>query len=139
MGAKLDSTSFLMFWCMHSLVLAFAALCELLDLAELDGVEGITDDNGVVGDVSGQVGGHLIANVKQVLVLLEPLAGHGALRGVPLHGLHIDVVAGVQDVHFPDTGCVADLGLRAVLLLGQLLNQASPRLRLSPAAFLKRM
>ena len=57
---------------MHSLVLAFAALCELLDLAKLDGVEGITDDNGVVGDVSGQVGGHLIANVKQVLILLEP-------------------------------------------------------------------
>ena len=69
-----------------------------------------------------------------LVLVLEPLAGHGVLLVVPLHGLHIDVVAGVQDVHFPDTGWVADLGLRAVLLLGQLLNQASPRLRLSPAA-----
>ena len=35
-----------------------AALCEHLDLAGLDGVEGITGDNGVIGNVSRQIGGY---------------------------------------------------------------------------------
>merc|ERR1719458_1385605 len=76
-----------------------AALWEHLDLAKLDGAEGLAGDDGVLGNLSGQVGGHLVASVKEVLVLvLEPLAGHGVLLDGPLHGLHINVVAGVQDV-----------------------------------------
>merc|ERR1712181_48752 len=95
------------------------------DLAELDGAEGLAGDDGVLGDLSGQVGGHLVASVQQVLVLgLEPLAGHGVLLGVPLHGLDVNVVAGVEDVQLPhDTGHVADLGLHVVPLLGKLLNE----------------
>merc|ERR1712156_843782 len=46
------------------------------------------------------------------ILVLEPLAGHRVLLDVPLHGLDIDVVAGVQDVQLlHDTGHVADLGL----------------------------
>ena len=46
-------------------------------------IERATSDNGVPGDVNGQEGGHLVARVKQVLVLvlvLEPLAGHCVIR-----------------------------------------------------------
>merc|ERR1712192_110312 len=110
---------------MHSLVLAFSQHLVNIDLAELDGAEGLASDDGVLGDLSGQVGGHLVASVEQVLVLgLEPLAGHGVLLGVPLHGLDINVVAGVEDVQLShDTGHVADLGLHVVPLLGKLLNE----------------
>merc|ERR1712212_793775 len=111
---------------MHSLVLAFSQhLVNILTSPSLTVPKGLAGDNGVLGDFGGQVGGHLVASVEQVLVLgLEPLAGHGVLLGVPLHGLDINVVAGVKDVQLPhDAGHVANLGLHVVLLLGKLLNQ----------------
>ena len=83
MGLKLSSTFFLT---PNSDQLGFglpAALGEHLDLTELHNIERATSDNGVPGDVNGQEGGHLVARVKQVLVLvlvLEPLAGHCVIR-----------------------------------------------------------
>merc|ERR550525_906370 len=107
---------------MHSLVLAFSQhLVNILTSPSLT-VPKVSPVTTEFSDFGGQVGGHLVASVEQVLVLgLEPLAGHGVLLGVPLHGLDINVVAGVEDVQLPhDAGHVADLGLHVVLLLGNM-------------------
>merc|ERR1739848_508710 len=102
-----------------------AALHVHLDLAELDGAEGLAGDDGVVGDVGGQVGGHLVAGVQDLLVLLsEPGTGQLVLLHVGLHGLDVDVVAGIKAVHLTENaGHVSDLGLHVALLLSELLHQ----------------
>merc|ERR1711971_186456 len=82
-------------------------------------------DTTVVGNFCWKVGGHLVATVQHLLVLLaKPGAGHRVLLCVPLHGLQIEIVAGVNGVGLPEnTGQVADLGFHLVLLLGKLLNE----------------
>merc|ERR1719361_1330895 len=118
-----------------------AALCEHLDLAELDGAEGITGDNGVVGDVSRQVGGHLVANVKQVLVLvLEPLAGHGVLLGVLFMACTSMLLLASRTFNSLMTQVMLPiLASMWCFCSASFSTSLSPRSRLSPAALLKRM
>merc|ERR1739838_1280042 len=79
----------------------------------------------ILNSPSWKVGGHLVATVQHLLILLsKPGAGHRVLLCVPLHGLQIKIVAGVNAVGIPEnTGQVADLGFHMVLLLGKLLNE----------------
>merc|ERR1740129_1336350 len=61
--------------------------------------------------LGGLVLSDLMAAVKDgEVLLLEPLAGHLVVVSISLHGINVDLVAGVEDVHLPeDAGHVAQL------------------------------